>query len=140
MILRPPRSSRTDTLFPYTTLFRAVIGRQSLGETPRVVEQDSALLGNTLQQFQIETVDGFDRRQPLSFGMPDKSIDCRQIALRARRRAEPLERLRDTRQELQRVFVGHGGLSGYMVWRLGAADGTTSPSRVNPVLTRDGFL
>src|SRR3546814_3369124 len=24
MILRPPRSTRTDTLFPYTTLFRAV--------------------------------------------------------------------------------------------------------------------
>src|SRR3546814_6893385 len=60
-----------------------VIGRQSLGETPRVVEQDSALLGNTLQQFQIETVDGFDRRQPLSFGMPDKSIDCRQKIGRA---------------------------------------------------------
>src|SRR3546814_10001070 len=25
MIRRPPRSTRTDTLFPYTTLFRAVI-------------------------------------------------------------------------------------------------------------------
>src|SRR3546814_13561481 len=27
MIRRPPRSTRTDTLFPYTTLFRAVISR-----------------------------------------------------------------------------------------------------------------
>src|SRR3546814_20806646 len=27
MIRRPPRSTRTDTLFPYTTLFRAVVGR-----------------------------------------------------------------------------------------------------------------
>src|SRR3546814_10170372 len=26
MILRPPRSTRTDTLFPYTTLFRSVRG------------------------------------------------------------------------------------------------------------------
>src|SRR3546814_5511506 len=26
MILRPPRSTRTDTLFPYTTLFRSNIG------------------------------------------------------------------------------------------------------------------
>src|SRR3546814_16476306 len=26
MIRRPPRSTRTDTLFPYTTLFRAGIG------------------------------------------------------------------------------------------------------------------
>src|SRR3546814_1869649 len=25
MILRPPRSTRTDTLFPYTTLFRSAI-------------------------------------------------------------------------------------------------------------------
>src|SRR3546814_5833253 len=27
MIRRPPRSTRTDTLFPYTTLFRSLIGR-----------------------------------------------------------------------------------------------------------------
>src|SRR3546814_20067703 len=26
MLLRPPRSTRTDTLFPYTTLFRSRIG------------------------------------------------------------------------------------------------------------------
>src|SRR3546814_17354415 len=34
MIRRPPRSTRTDTLFPYTTLFRSVLvgGRQA--ETP----------------------------------------------------------------------------------------------------------
>src|SRR3546814_11731242 len=25
MILRPPRSTRTDTLFPYTTLFRSLL-------------------------------------------------------------------------------------------------------------------
>src|SRR3546814_14426948 len=27
MILRPPRSTRTDTLFPYTTLFRSLLRR-----------------------------------------------------------------------------------------------------------------
>src|SRR3546814_16564697 len=26
MIRRPPRSTRTDTLFPYTTLFRSTVG------------------------------------------------------------------------------------------------------------------
>src|SRR3546814_2810488 len=31
MIRRPPRSTRTDTLFPYTTLFRSAIGECSLG-------------------------------------------------------------------------------------------------------------
>src|SRR3546814_7980284 len=28
MIRRPPRSTRTDTLFPYTTLFRSLHGKQ----------------------------------------------------------------------------------------------------------------
>src|SRR3546814_6389709 len=31
MIRRPPRSTRTDTLFPYPTLFRSSFGRLSLG-------------------------------------------------------------------------------------------------------------
>src|SRR3546814_6758049 len=44
MIRRPPRSTRTDTLFPYTTLFRSVYkvdkmsaqrGRGLVGRTPR---------------------------------------------------------------------------------------------------------
>src|SRR3546814_4903938 len=37
MILRPPRSTRTDTLFPYTTLFRsnAFFGRLFLGGSLR---------------------------------------------------------------------------------------------------------
>src|SRR3546814_15520952 len=30
MIRRPPRSTRTDTLFPYTTLFRSDIGRAAV--------------------------------------------------------------------------------------------------------------
>src|SRR3546814_10756105 len=29
MIRRPPRSTRTDTLFPYTTLFRSAIGAEA---------------------------------------------------------------------------------------------------------------
>src|SRR3546814_16178153 len=35
MIRRPPRSTRTDTLFPYTTLFRSILhreGRETIGE------------------------------------------------------------------------------------------------------------
>src|SRR3546814_4038536 len=31
MILRPPRSTRTDTLFPYTTLFRSFSSRLIVG-------------------------------------------------------------------------------------------------------------
>src|SRR3546814_4904145 len=31
MIRRPPRSTRTDTLFPYTTLFRSGVGAELAG-------------------------------------------------------------------------------------------------------------
>src|SRR3546814_11586956 len=35
MIRRPPRSTLTDTLFPYTTLFRSEIGGLSRFDSPR---------------------------------------------------------------------------------------------------------
>src|SRR3546814_6076383 len=42
MIRRPPRSTRTDTLFPYTTLFRSRAGNIYTGpsteDTPALVE------------------------------------------------------------------------------------------------------
>src|SRR3546814_5373719 len=34
MIRRPPRSTRTDTLFPYTTLFRSAPCRRAQGNRP----------------------------------------------------------------------------------------------------------
>src|SRR3546814_45236 len=37
MIRRPPRSTRTDTLFPYTTLFRS-------GHEPGLVEEDGLVV------------------------------------------------------------------------------------------------
>src|SRR3546814_6373133 len=49
MIRRPPRSTRTDTLFPYTTLFRSLVAfmpwngynfEDSILLSERVVEQD----------------------------------------------------------------------------------------------------
>src|SRR3546814_9419175 len=43
MIRRPPRSTRTDTLFPYTTLFRSVAGWEWAGTAP-----DSASLNPTI--------------------------------------------------------------------------------------------
>src|SRR3546814_12874416 len=36
MVRRPPRSTRTDTLFPYTTLFRSVVGLAGDDERRRV--------------------------------------------------------------------------------------------------------
>src|SRR3546814_20145094 len=43
MIRRPPRSTRTDTLFPYTTLFR------SAGNLHRALSAERLRNGNTVQ-------------------------------------------------------------------------------------------
>src|SRR3546814_3585704 len=47
MIRRPPRSTRTDTLFPYTTLFRSRISQADYGAEALVadINQESARLG-----------------------------------------------------------------------------------------------
>src|SRR3546814_7327635 len=42
MIRRPPRSTRTDTLFPYTTLFRSLSGAAILAPMQAAMAQDAA--------------------------------------------------------------------------------------------------
>src|SRR3546814_2303365 len=48
MIRRPPRSTRTDTLFPYTTLFRSLVGFEQfyglLGPGENIVFQHTSIL------------------------------------------------------------------------------------------------
>src|SRR3546814_7997239 len=41
MIRRPPRSTRTDTLFPYTTLFRSYSGVHA-GQSPAILDEHFA--------------------------------------------------------------------------------------------------
>src|SRR3546814_10640647 len=43
MIRRPPRSTRTDTLFPYTTLFRSPLNPYDLG-VPAPTEEAQKML------------------------------------------------------------------------------------------------
>src|SRR3546814_2554256 len=47
MIRRPPRSTRTDTLFPYTTLFRSDV-EQHLGAVDVVVEPQPGSVGEVV--------------------------------------------------------------------------------------------
>src|SRR3546814_18306580 len=44
MIRRPPRSTRTDTLFPYTTLFRSPLELISLWTLTRCIMVGTALM------------------------------------------------------------------------------------------------
>src|SRR3546814_20456398 len=47
MIRRPPRSTRTDTLFPYTTLFRSLDFGWQLSPTLRLTQVASTIVGTT---------------------------------------------------------------------------------------------
>src|SRR3546814_3990988 len=51
MIRRPPRSTPTDTLFPYTTLFRSQF-RKGAKQRRSLIEQGQSLFGNTEQVVQ----------------------------------------------------------------------------------------
>src|SRR3546814_2979706 len=53
MIRRPPRSTRTDTLFPYTTLFRSGLRNHGLGEL-HALQQD--VLADVAQGFACSDV------------------------------------------------------------------------------------
>src|SRR3546814_11199210 len=50
MIRRPPRSTRTDTLFPYTTLFRSACKPAHLAAMRREVELLESLVGYSAAQ------------------------------------------------------------------------------------------
>src|SRR3546814_18451477 len=63
MIRRPPRSTRTDTRFPYTTLFRSLTGRQ--------LERDGqGQLHTTTAPAPADPSGGFLTAMPV-FGSPD---------------------------------------------------------------------
>src|SRR3546814_1863886 len=56
MIRRPPRSTRTDTLFPYTTLFRSIAGLYYLWQSIKA-EALNAYGANAAPWFLAPTVD-----------------------------------------------------------------------------------
>src|SRR3546814_20929142 len=72
MILRPPRSTRTDTLFPYTTLFRSC--------RPRWVDRP-----RFLREFEQLSVGGNNDRR----WQAREALDWRYREGRHRRRREP---------------------------------------------------
>src|SRR3546814_6088217 len=87
MILRPPRSTRTDTLFPYTTLFRSV-------DAPVAW----TIVRRTLASRAEETVIGSSGgrgSESETFFRPAISPDGRMLAYATRHLAETRLRVRD---------------------------------------------
>src|SRR3546814_12236730 len=74
MIRRPPRSTRTDTLFPYTTLFRSIAG---------VVDQEAGV--EIVAAVGDDVVTG---EQPLRirFGQPLAVLDDAHMRVERRKR------------------------------------------------------
>src|SRR3546814_2883286 len=72
MIRRPPRSTRTDTLFPYTTLFRSAAAQAR--------RMDERLLSRPAG---IGAAYGAPRRRLRRRAAPDRRISCDRRAARA---------------------------------------------------------
>src|SRR3546814_17386478 len=85
MLRRPPRSTRTDTLFPYTTLFRSPYEARLVNESRRRGGEDwLSSLGNafTMEEGDYELVDITIRINPNDFGLIEG--DAQQRAQRNR--------------------------------------------------------
>src|SRR3546814_5123894 len=63
MIRRPPRSTRTDTLFPYTTLFRSDGGRSSRGFGSRPAAHDHASLNSPTRTWEFRIHESFSTHE-----------------------------------------------------------------------------
>src|SRR3546814_2033825 len=114
MIPRPPRSTRTDTLFPYTTLFRSLAGDAVPADQPR--DQPARLgLGDELLHEGLQGAVGRLGADRLTDGgvAPGQQTRARQAcAVLTQRRDQarqgiqpvPLERSEEHTSELQSLM------------------------------------
>src|SRR3546814_950336 len=93
MIRRPPRSTRTDTVFPYTTLFRSVA---IVGEEGGVDQRRSAWIGRSERHF------------PRALGAQHADVAAK--PMRLDRDAAVILQRGDDEMELD---VGRGGAGGH---------------------------
>src|SRR3546814_20250112 len=112
MIRRPPRSTRTDTLFPYTTLFRSRDGRE---------EADALLQRNSGDEDSPRILGAFNEKTPdwLAFYMFTYFTDRDgkfQLCALAASGFDPLARTTKfmLTEEAPHMFVGESGVSRLM--------------------------
>src|SRR3546814_14598091 len=66
MLRRPPRSTRTDTLFPYTTLFRSNASLEALRAARTLL--DLVEPGAAVDVVIVDALDGYKSEQPVPGG------------------------------------------------------------------------
>src|SRR3546814_8608307 len=74
MIRRPPRSTRTDTLFPYTTLFRAAMLQTGEADFAYTLPYEQAALLKKSDKLDVLTGDSIITRY-ISFNVQHKPFD-----------------------------------------------------------------
>src|SRR3546814_16781051 len=125
MILRPPRSTRTDTLFPYTTLFRSV-----RLEHRGIVDVEEHLFALSAVPLDIEgAVLGMHRLAPVDDGTQQRLQVVPQFRPPLPRRAA----------QHAGMLVSAGGRIGFVIERsearrVGKACGSTCRNRWSPYL------
>src|SRR3546814_9888945 len=91
MIRRPPRSTRTDTLFPYTTLFRSPRGIVQ-GEMPPIFvigsDGETQIVNSRIHQ-NILIVDRLFGAAELRLGSGDRQQTVRIVRIEQRQAAQP---------------------------------------------------
>src|SRR3546814_10273486 len=98
MIRRPPRSTRTDTLFPYTTLFRSA--RMTLAASWGAIEPDfTAVTGDLRELPPVEPFEVLAARLPMTPTQRDALLQANTLAARRRRSEEHTSEL----QSLMRI-------------------------------------
>src|SRR3546814_10331677 len=113
MIWRPPRSTRTDTLFPYTTLFRSLIGPYPAPERlvfspqpvglgrPRDHQHKLAGLERLFQKVRRAALDGGDRRLDIAMAGNHHHQQRRIALLALGEQVQPVQ-LRTVKPDVQR--------------------------------------
>src|SRR3546814_9303691 len=78
MTRRPPRSTRTDTLFPYTTLFRSVGVNGAIDRVSRSLDAQKENLADQLEKIE-EREDAYRKRLEKQYG----SLEAKLAAFKA---------------------------------------------------------
>src|SRR3546814_7396717 len=94
MIRRPPRSTRTDTLFPYTTLFRSMgaLKRQDLSGQPGLALEPRRHLVQQKAQRSEEHTSELQSLMRISYAV---------FCLKKKKKKNPISQIRNTNKDPQ---------------------------------------